>query len=116
MNAGDPTDPLLRQVLPIDRELDEVPNFVSDPLGEHAALRAPGLLQKYRGRGHGDDHDLGLRSSLPLLFPARIPYLEQEESPRWQAALAEIGRDNSLEEVILSGGDPLSLSDARLKV
>ena len=115
MSAGDPTDPLLRQVLPVDRELDEVPNFVSDPLGEHAALRAPGLLQKYRGRA------LMITTSACAVhcrycFRREFPYSEQTtESPRWRAALAEIGRDSSLEEVILSGGDPLSLSDARLK-
>ena len=115
MNAGDPTDPLLRQVLPVDRELDEVPNFVSDPLGEHAALRAPGLLQKYRGRA------LMITTSACAVhcrycFRREFPYSEQTtESPRWRAALSEIGRDSSLEEVILSGGDPLSLSDTRLK-
>ena len=115
MQPGDPTDPLLRQVLPIDRELDEVPDFVADPLGEHAALRAPGLLQKYRGRA------LMITTSACAVhcrycFRREFPYSEQtSESPRWRAALAEIGRDSSLEEVILSGGDPLSLSDARLK-
>ena len=115
MRVGDPTDPLLRQVLPIDRELDEVPDFVADPLGEHAALRAPGLLQKYRGRA------LMITTSACAVhcrycFRREFPYSEQtSESPRWRAALAEIGRDSSLEEVILSGGDPLSLSDARLK-
>ena len=115
MHSGDPTDPLLRQVLPIDRELDQVPDFVADPLGEHAALRAPGLLQKYRGRA------LMITTSACAVhcrycFRREFPYSEQtSESPRWQAALSEIGRDPSLEEVILSGGDPLSLSDARLK-
>src|ERR1700722_2698701 len=115
MRAGDPADPLLRQVLPIERELDLVPDFVADPLGEHAALRAPGLLQKYRGRA------LMITTSACAVhcrycFRREFPYSEQtSESPRWRAALSEIGRDGSLEEVILSGGDPLSLSDARLK-
>ena len=115
MRAGDPADPLLRQVLPIDRELEAVPDFVADPLGEHAALRAPGLLQKYRGRA------LMITTSACAVhcrycFRREFPYSEQTaESPRWRAALSEIGRDDSLEEVILSGGDPLSLSDARLK-
>ena len=115
MHAGDPSDPLLRQVLPIDRELEQVPDFVADPLGEHAALRAPGLLQKYRGRA------LMITTSACAVhcrycFRREFPYSEQtSESPRWRAALSEIGRDPSLEEVILSGGDPLSLSEARLK-
>jgi EF-P beta-lysylation protein EpmB len=115
MRAGDPDDPLLRQVLPIGRELDPAPDFVTDPLGEHAALRAPGLLQKYRGRA------LMITTSACAVhcrycFRREFPYSEQTtESPRWRTALSEIGRDSSLEEVILSGGDPLSLSDARLK-
>jgi EF-P beta-lysylation protein EpmB len=116
MRPGDPSDPLLRQVLPIGSELEEVADYVSDPLGEHAALRAPGLLQKYRGRA------LLITTSACAVhcrycFRREFPYSEAtDEAPRWSSALAEIARDISLEEVILSGGDPLSLSDARLTV
>jgi len=115
MRPGDPDDPLLRQILPIASELENGTDFVSDPLGEQAALRAPGLLQKYRGRA------LIITTSACAVhcrycFRREFPYSEQtSDAPRWSAALSEIGRDSSLEEVILSGGDPLSLSDARLK-
>jgi EF-P beta-lysylation protein EpmB len=115
MRVGDPADPLLRQVLPLGSELEDVADYVTDPLGEHAALRAPGLLQKYRGRA------LIITTSACAVhcrycFRREFPYSEQtSEAPRWSAALAEIGRDSSIEEVLLSGGDPLSLSDARLK-
>jgi len=115
MRPGDPEDPLLRQVLPLGRELEDAVDFVTDPVGEHAALRAPGLLQKYRGRA------LIITTSACAVhcrycFRREFPYSEQiGDAPRWSAALAEIARDTSLEEVILSGGDPLSLSDARLK-
>jgi L-lysine 2,3-aminomutase len=114
MRPGDPTDPLLLQILPVEHELTDVANYVADPLGEHAALRAPGLLQKYKGRA------LIIATSACAIhcrycFRREFPYAEQvAEAPRWSAALAEIERDSSLEEVILSGGDPLSLSDARL--
>src|SRR6185312_3066912 len=87
----------------------------ADPLGEAAARRAPGLLQKYHGRA------LLITTSACAVhcrycFRREFPYSEQTaESPRWRTALSEIGRDSSLEEVILSGGDPLSLNDARLK-
>jgi EF-P beta-lysylation protein EpmB len=114
MRPGDPTDPLLRQVLPVESELQDVADYVSDPLGEHAALRAPGLLQKYRGRA------LIITTSACAVhcrycFRREFPYSEQtNDAPRWSAALAEIARDSSIEEAILSGGDPLSLSDARL--
>src|SRR5439155_452324 len=43
MRRGDPLDPLLRQVLPLDAELNQPAAYVGDPLGEHEALRAPGL-------------------------------------------------------------------------
>jgi EF-P beta-lysylation protein EpmB len=115
MRHGDPNDPLLRQVLPVESELQDVAGYLSDPLGEHAALRAPGLLQKYRGRA------LMITTSACAVhcrycFRREFPYSEQtNDAPRWSAAVAEIARDPSLEEVIFSGGDPLSLSDARLR-
>jgi EF-P beta-lysylation protein EpmB len=114
MRPGDPTDPLLRQVLPVESELQDAADYVSDPLGEHAALRAAGLLQKYQGRA------LLITTSACAVhcrycFRREFPYSEQtHDAPRWSAALAELAGDSSIEEVILSGGDPLSLSDARL--
>ena len=115
MRPGDPADPLLRQVLPVGHELEDAVGYVADPLGEHKALRAPGLLQKYKGRA------LMIATSACAIhcrycFRREFPYSDQtSELPRWSAALAELRSDSSLEEVILSGGDPLSLSDARLR-
>jgi len=114
MRRGDPLDPLLRQVLPLGVELNQPAAYVSDPLGERAALRAPGLLQKYHGRA------LLIATSACAVhcrycFRREFPYSEQTgDAPRFSAALDEIARDASIEEIILSGGDPLSLSDARL--
>jgi EF-P beta-lysylation protein EpmB len=114
MGRANPHDPLLRQVLPIEAELEDAADYTADPLGEKAALRAPGLLQKYHGRA------LLITTSACAVhcrycFRREFPYAEQTtESPRWSEALEEIAGDASIEEVILSGGDPLSLSDARL--
>jgi EF-P beta-lysylation protein EpmB len=114
MRRGDPADPLLRQVLPVAAELVEEPGFVADPLGEREAMRAPGLLQKYQGRA------LLITTSACAVhcrycFRREFPYAEQRsETARWGEAIDAIARDISLEEVILSGGDPLSLSDSRL--
>ena len=114
MRHGDANDPLLRQVLPVAQELETVPHYGADPLGESAALRAPGLLQKYRGRA------LLITTSACAIhcrycFRREFPYSEQVgEAARFSEAVAEIARDPSIEEVLLSGGDPLSLSDARL--
>jgi L-lysine 2,3-aminomutase len=114
MRAGDPADPLLRQVLPLAAEAEEQPNFVSDPLGEREALAAPGLLRKYQGRA------LLVTTSVCAIhcrycFRREFPYAEQSETPRWSEALAEIERDTSIRELILSGGDPFALGNARLE-
>ena len=117
MRRGDVDDPLLRQVLPLAAELIESPGYGSDPLQEHAATRAPNLLQKYAGRA------LLITTQACAIhcrycFRREYPYAEQREAEegaaRWSAALEVIANDTSIEEVILSGGDPLSLSDARL--
>jgi L-lysine 2,3-aminomutase len=116
MRRGDPQDPLLRQVLPAPAELADASQYVADPVGERDAVRAPALLQKYRGRA--------LLITTPTCavncrycFRREFPYAEQSagDAPRWSEALAEIAADASLEEIILSGGDPLSLSNARLE-
>jgi L-lysine 2,3-aminomutase len=114
MQHGNPADPLLRQVLPLGEELISPPEFVSDPLAEGAAQAAPGLLHKYTGRallittGACGVH-------CRYCFRREFPYAEQTtNNPRMSAALAAIANDPSIEEVILSGGDPLSLTTARL--
>jgi EF-P beta-lysylation protein EpmB len=115
MRKGDPDDPLLRQVLPSAQELDPQPaRYVTDPLAEADAHRTPGLLVKYRGRA------LLVTSSACAVhcrycFRRHYPYAN--ENPRrghWQAALDAIAADPDLEEIILSGGDPLILDDTEL--
>ncbi len=114
IRRGDPHDPLLRQVLPLGAEMADTAAYTADPLGERAALRAPGLLQKYHGRA------LLITTSACAVhcrycFRREFPYAQQRsDSSRWSEALDAIARDPSIEEVILSGGDPLSLSDSRL--
>jgi EF-P beta-lysylation protein EpmB len=114
MRPGDLDDPLLRQVLPLVEEESDRPGFSADPLHESAAERAPGLLQKYAGRA------LLVTTGACAVhcrycFRRNYPY---DDLPRglaeWQPALEEIAADTSIEEVILSGGDPLTLSDQRL--
>jgi len=115
MRRGDLEDPLLRQVLPVAAELADAAGYVADPVGERSAMRAPALLQKYRGRA------LLIATSACAVhcrycFRREFPYAERNgDAPRWSEALDEIAADASLEEIILSGGDPLSLSNARLE-
>jgi EF-P beta-lysylation protein EpmB len=114
MRRGDPADPLLRQVMPTAAELAAVPDFGPDPLAEREAFKAPGLLQKYQGRA------LLIATGACAVncrycFRREFPYAEQAGGSALQQALAAIAADASVEEVILSGGDPLSLTDTRLR-
>ena len=115
MRRGDPTDPLLRQVLPLDVELEERSGFTSDPVGDLASGVVPGLLQKYRGRA------LLITTgacgvNCRFCFRREFPYSDQLASGgRMRDAMDRIAGDTSLHEVILSGGDPLVLPAARLR-
>lgn len=115
MEPGNPDDPLLRQVLPLGAELREYPGFLADPVGDLAAVAAPGLLHKYRGRvlliatGACAIH---CRYCFRRGFPYEDNLLGRS---REQAALDHIAGDASIREVILSGGDPLVLNDERLE-
>jgi EF-P beta-lysylation protein EpmB len=114
MCPGDAIDPLLRQVLPLVEELDDTPGFVRDPVGDLAAERQPGLLQKYAGRV------LLVTSGVCAVhcrycFRRHFPYSEGPRSlADWQPTLDEIAADASIREVILSGGDPLMIVDRTL--
>lgn len=114
MRPRDPRDPLLRQVLPLAEELVAADGFGVDPVGDLAAMTVPGVLHKYQGRvlltatGACAVH-------CRYCFRRHFPYAGANASvDRWQAALAYIAADPSIKEVILSGGDPLTLSDRRL--
>ena len=91
-----PTDPLLRQVLPIDDEMADVPGFVADPVDDAAATRQAGLLQKYDGRVLMLVTTGTCAVHCRYCFRRHFPY---DESPRsldaWQPALDEIADDTS---------------------
>jgi len=115
IERGNPNDPLLRQVLPLGEELHEAAGFSADPVGDLAATRGPGLLHKYRGRVL-----LIVTGACPVhcryCFRRHFPYSEGPRSlSGFAPALEEIAGDNSIEEVIFSGGDPLTVVDARLR-
>ena len=114
MRRGDPRDPLLLQVLPLGAELDEVVGYGVDPVGDLAARAGPGLLQKYGGRALLVSTG-ACAVNCRYCFRRHFPY-EQENASRdaFAPSLDVIRADASLREVLLSGGDPLTLSDRRL--
>ncbi|MGD9387993.1 MAG: EF-P beta-lysylation protein EpmB [Gammaproteobacteria bacterium] len=114
MRPGDPRDPLLLQVLPLDAETLDVPGFDADPVGDLAAVRAPGVLSKYRGRALLMTTG-GCAVNCRYCFRREFPYDRGTLTPaRLEAAITELAALPGLEEVILSGGDPLALPTARL--
>jgi len=114
IRPGDPHDPLLRQVLPVADELDDLPGFSADPVDDRRAEWSPGLLHKYRSRvlmvttGACAVH-------CRYCFRRHYPYSQAPKSlAQWQPAIDQIARDGSIREVILSGGDPLTMPDGPL--
>jgi EF-P beta-lysylation protein EpmB len=106
---------LLLQVLPSGEELVGTPGFSEDPLAETEALWEPGLLAKYAGRvlmvttgACGVHCRFCFRRHFPYQDPAAALCL-------WEPALARVAADSSVREVILSGGDPLTLTDSKLQ-
>lgn len=114
MRHGDPHDPLLRQVMPLDEELKPMPGFGLDAVGDGAAKAATGVIHKYAGRAL-----LIATGSCAVhcryCFRRHFPYAEETAAAgQWREAVEAIRADASIQEVILSGGDPLSLSTAKL--
>jgi L-lysine 2,3-aminomutase len=114
MRHGDPHDPLLRQVLPLDDEDRIVPGFELDAVGDGAARAANGVIRKYHGRAL-----LIATGSCAIhcryCFRRHFPYAaETAAAAGWSDAIGLIAADASIDEVILSGGDPLSLATSKL--
>ena len=114
MRHGDPRDPLLRQVLPVLDEERIVPGFGLDAVGDEAARRGGGVIHKYNGRAL-----LIATGSCAVhcryCFRRHYPYAEDTAAAAgWRDAVELIRSDASIHEVILSGGDPLSLADHKL--
>ena len=114
MRRGDPDDPLLLQVLVRREEGRTIEGYVADPLAEHGASPCPGLIRKYAGRVL-----LTATTVCPVhcryCFRRHFPYDTHRLTPgARESALAHIAADESIREVILSGGEPLMLKDAPL--
>lgn len=114
MRHADPNDPLLRQVLPLDDEDRIVPGFELDAVGDSLARRGGGVIHKYQGRAL-----LIATGSCAVhcryCFRRHFPYAQDTAAAAgWHEAIAIIAGDPTLHEVILSGGDPLSLADHKL--
>lgn len=114
IRAGDPHDPLLRQILPLAAEDNPTAGFGFDPVGDLQSQKEPGLLHKYHGRVL-----LTLTGACAIhcryCFRRHFPYAESNPARgAWSGVLQYLQHDTSISEIIFSGGDPLSLPDHRL--
>ena len=114
MRAGDPADPLLRQVLPLDLETLVVQGFGLDAVGDLDSRGAQGVLHKYDGRAL-----LIATGSCAIhcryCFRRHFPYAQELAAANaWRDAIEYLAATPQVDEVILSGGDPLSLSTGKL--
>lgn len=115
MRRGDPHDPLLRQVLPVDDEERVVPGFGLDAVGDRDARGGTGVIHKYEGRAL-----LVATGSCAVhcryCFRRHFPYGEETAAAgQWRDALDYLAADTGIHEVLLSGGDPLSLATGKLE-
>lgn len=114
MRSGDERDPLLLQVLPTPQEAEQVDGFVPDPVGDLAALRGNGVLQKYANRALVVTTG-ACAVNCRYCFRRTFPYQDAALNNGGLAVLQEKLRQNAgVTEVILSGGDPLTLPDVKL--
>jgi EF-P beta-lysylation protein EpmB len=113
MQRGNSKDPLLRQVLPLGEELDDVQGYSADPLRELGSMPVPGVLHKYQGR-------VLLTSTgacavhCRYCFRRHYPYQQANPHRQQQQTLDYLRANPQVTEIILSGGDPLTLSDSKL--
>lgn len=115
IKPGDINDPLLRQIWPFHAENQAPPEgYVLDPLGENQSNTTPGIVHKYQGRVlliTNGSCAIHCRYCFRRHFPYQANALSRQQ---WANALAYVQKDDSIQEVILSGGDPLTSSDVRL--
>lgn len=114
MEKSNRLDPLLLQVLATKDELISSPDYVLDPLDEITSNPISGLIHKYHGRVLLTITGV-CAVNCRYCFRRYFPY--QDNNPGragWSDALDYIAKDQSIHEVILSGGDPLLASDAVL--
>lgn len=114
IRPGDIHDPLLHQIWPLDAEYDNVSGYSADPLDEASASQQSGILHKYRSRLLLIVR-AGCAVNCRYCFRRHFPYADHKLG-RQQLADARnyILQHPEVNEVILSGGDPLMASDSHL--
>ncbi|HOQ42388.1 MAG TPA: KamA family radical SAM protein [Smithellaceae bacterium] len=117
LSVQDPSDPLRRSVVPVVDECLHTKGEEEDPLGEDADSPVPGIVHRY------PDRVLFLVTDICSTYcryctRSRIFGRQHQcfiDSAKWEKALAYIESNPNIRDVLLSGGDPLTLSDDRIE-
>ncbi len=114
IEKGNPQDPLLLQVMPDQRELLRIKGYSLDAVGDIKAMPVPGLIHKYPNRVL-----LTLTAACPIhcryCFRRHFPYDESRlDISSHSPVINYLTEHTEISEVILSGGDPLMLSDQKI--
>lgn len=115
ITPGDINDPLLRQVIPVQEEVPDTPGFSADPLAEKASNSDTGLIHKYHGRVL---LIVAPNCAVNCRYCFRRHFDYQGNNPgkaQWLHIFNKIRADESINEVIFSGGDPLASPDRHLQ-
>jgi lysine 2,3-aminomutase len=116
IDPADPADPIARQFLPSEAELLAHPGEAADPIGDEAHSPVPGIVHRYPDR-------VLLKMTHACAVYCRFCFRRETVGPgkpnplppaALDAALAYIAAHPAIWEVILTGGDPLTLSPRRL--
>lgn len=115
IERGNINDPLLRQILPLRQELESVSGYTADPLLELSKNPITGLVHKYKSRAL-----LTLSSNCAIhcryCFRRHFPYeANTPNRKQWQSSFDYIAANPEINEVIMSGGDPLATNDRQLR-
>ncbi|WP_144393953.1 EF-P beta-lysylation protein EpmB [Pleionea sediminis] len=114
MKQGDPNDPLFLQVWPHDAEFVTSPDFIADPLEEKSSNPIPGLLHKYKSRVLTIT-TASCAINCRYCFRRHFDYQNQSyNDTAWNSWADYIKQHPEIDEVILSGGEPLLLPDDKL--
>ncbi len=116
IKSADFTDPLFRQYVPSANELNVLADELADPTGDGAHSKVKGIIHRYQDR-------LLLTPTHTCQVYCRFCFRRETvgksaamlSTAELSTAFAYIAAQPQIHEVILSGGDPLVLSDRRLK-
>ncbi len=116
IDKNDPECPIRKQAIPRKEELIRYPNEVEDPLAEQQYMPVKGVTHRYPDRALWY---ISHTCAVYCRFCTRKRKVAQpEETPNrteWEQALNYFRSNTAIREVILSGGDPLTLADSQLE-